>query len=93
MDCKKSTSGLLKVGNADYIIVNEFKDSVDIISELKRRKYIELLESYKIKEGTCIAALLKQIASFISPEGCEDEYIFYLSLLNNERLRDGQEVL
>lgn len=75
---------MLKVADADYIIVTGFKSSIDSILEMQKRKYAELLERYKIREGTCAAALLKEIA-FLTPfEDCEDEYIPYLSLLHDK---------
>lgn len=77
---------MLKVSNADYIIITEFKGGLETIRELKTRKYEELRDRYKIKEGTCLAALLEELVSYTPPEeDREDEFIPYQYLLNSKK--------
>lgn len=58
---------------------------MDAVMELHRRKYTELLERYKIREGTCASALLGKIVSFVPFEGDDDELLPYSSLLSDEK--------
>ena len=60
MKCTKDPSGMMRVGNADYIIVTGIKESTGTVRELHRRKYVELLERYKIREGTCAAPFISE---------------------------------
>lgn len=66
---------MLKVSNVDYIIVTGFKASIKAVEEMHKKKYVELLKRYKIKEGTCAAALLNEIVSRTPFEDGETEYI------------------
>jgi len=84
MECTTSTSRMLRAPNADYIIITGFKGGTEVITELHRRKYTELLERYKIREGTCAAALLGEIVSFVPFEG-DEELLPYSSLLSDEK--------
>ena len=84
MQCTTSTSRMLRAPNADYIIISGLAGR-DAVMELHRRKYTELLERYKIREGTCASALLGKIVSFVPFEGDDDELLPYSSLLSDEK--------